>query len=342
MYRIFLLQTFFAFNLLFAQPPERPATPLLDTIVQLAQENSVMRDSVDWDEITATMVAMHDTGGLVPATKFMLKELNDFHGRIWVDGVPHNGVIHSWLPSTMVWDSVFREQHYRFELPIYSTTIRKRYGYIRIPGLKFGESDSLHAHQIREQIWQLAKRKKLKGMIVDLRMNGGGTMYPMLSGVTDLLGTDTLGAFVNPATGSIPWTLRNHEVCIGVQQVYDYDMAAMGDGPDLTDLPVVVLQSGATASSGEVLTLAFRNRPKTYAIGEPTAGYTTGTSWEPLSEAVVLQLTMSYYADRTGEVFRGDYIYPDEQIEGGDNFRDLSQDAKVIRAMEWIDEACNR
>ena len=65
----------------------------LDSIFHLAKETSVVRNEVNWTTIKKehdrlSMNAKHEKD-IIPAAKFLLKSLGDFHGRIWVDQIPY-------------------------------------------------------------------------------------------------------------------------------------------------------------------------------------------------------------------------------------------------------------
>lgn len=311
----------------------------MDSIIRYASAQSVMRDSVDWSRISLALDSIFAKDGLIPATQHLLRELRDFHGKVWVDNTPYYGLTKPWTPTSMKIDTVLLQRFFRNQIPIHSARLKKRIGYIQVPGLAFGPQDSMHARIIRESMKSVVRKGKVRGWIVDLRLNGGGTMFPMLAGLEALLGNETeLGSFRHKDTGyKDPWRLRQGEVYIGETQITDYDLQKkLGPALLMDHLPVAVLISAATASSGEVTAIAFKNRPLTRFFGEDTAGYTTTVSWQPISERVVLQLTTSYYADRHDQVFQGIPVPPDEYTAGGEDFEQIAKDRTVLRAIAWL------
>ncbi|MCB9232903.1 MAG: S41 family peptidase [Bacteroidia bacterium] len=318
-----------------AQDPVRDLA-VLDSIIAYSETHSVHRNEVNWTTLGQSMREIHAEQGLVEAVKLMLKELNDFHGRIWVDNVPYVGVVRPWKETSLQMDSLLLAQYRSSSVPFRAEVVGGNYGYLRIPGMLFGPEDSARAHQIFQAICKIHLRGRIRGWILDLRLDGGGTMFPMLTGLSPLLGNQKVGAFADPASNfEQPWLLRDREMYLGDYQVTRYGLGRL-KAPHLEQAPVVVLISSGTSSSGEVVAIAFRNRPRTWFLGEETAGYTTTVSWLPMSDRVVLQLTESWYADRAGNLFTGTSISPDETIEGGNNFRDLSLDQSVLRAIEWL------
>lgn len=307
---------------------------LIDSVIYYGRTTSVMRDSVNWNELEAAMRIINEQEGLGKATSHMLRELGDFHGRIWIDDVPYFGVSKGWAPSNMIIDSLNLAMYQQTSAKVQAALLGGNYGYLRIPGMIYSNDNFEEANSIYTQLDSLGKHADIQGWIVDLRLNGGGTMFPMLAGLAPLLGNQTVGAFEDPATNyRDEWIIKDGEVYIGDYQSTDYSFSGVAD---MSHLPVVVLISGFTASSGEVVAISFKGRPNTLFIGENTAAYTTAVSWIVISEKVILQLTESYYADRNGQIYRGTSVPADIQIDGGDDFYNLEKDVKITRALEWL------
>lgn len=188
-------------------------------------------------------------------------------------------------------------------------------GYVRVPGLRGTDRQATRrfAADLCQRIEAMAGKVSM-GMIVDLRTNTGGNMWPMVSGLFPLLGGGPIGSF-RDADGNIsPWTER----------------AAEGCEVDMTMTPVAVLIGPRTGSSGEAVATAFKGRPRTRFFGQPTAGVATGNGRIPLPDGSVLGLTQSSFLDRTGELIPG-RLTPDVGVEEG-------QDA-IALARAWLRSA---
>lgn len=159
-----------------------------------------------------------------------------------------------------------------------------------------------------------------KGWIVDLSRNRGGNMWPMLDGLSPLLGTESLGAFRYRDGSSSPWILKGHE--------------GITDVPDLRDAPVAVVTSDRTASSGEAVAVAFRGRPLTRSFGTPTSGYSTSNTTYTLADGSRLYLTTAVFEDRNGNSYGGELV-PDQVINS------MDADASFDAAGGWL-AACLR
>ena len=148
------------------------------------------------------------------------------------------------------------------------------------------------------------------GWVVDLRGNGGGNMWPMLSGLHPLLGDAT------------PGHVRDRD---GRQRAWDIAPPGVS-APDLSTAPVVVVTGAKTASSGEAVAIAFRGRPHSRSVGQPTFGVSTGNRMYPLPGGAGLKLTTTRFVDRTGRAY-GDALVPDETV---------AEDGAVARAVDML------
>jgi C-terminal processing protease CtpA/Prc len=97
-----------------------------------------------------------------------------------------------------------------------------------------------------------------------------------------------------------------------------------------TDPRVAVITGPGTASSGEVVAVAFRGRPGARSFGTPTAGYSTTNTNFDLSDGAMLFLATSVYVDRAKNPY-GDAIPPDELIPTS-----AEGDAPLERAVQWL------
>ncbi|PZR25921.1 MAG: hypothetical protein DI535_16580 [Citrobacter freundii] len=171
------------------------------------------------------------------------------------------------------------------------------------------------------------------GWVLDLRLNRGGNVWFNLASLATLIGDGPAGG-IRFLDDRPEQTIRIEQGrAFGNGQWYGADSAICPLFSSRT--PVVVLTGPLTASSAETLLLAFKGRPHTLIIGEPTGGFTTNNNSFPLTDKLTLVLATGYMTDRQGKVYASS-IAPDIMITGGDNFADLQQDAKVAAAIEWL------
>lgn len=316
---------------------QNPQT-LLDTLIDLGKTTAANRETVDWPQLETELRQEEQAGGIVDAAKHLLKALGDFHGKFWMDRVPYTGLQKEWKPTSLTLDSTLLAQYKGMEFPVKVVELPNRIGYIQVPGRIWGANDSLFAGEIYRGILDMESKHKMKGWIVDLRLNGGGTMYPMLAGLSPLLGEGIIGYFSGPnGEGKQPWELKKGELWLFGQPMTDYGLPEKFGEKDLSKRRVAVLTSLGTVSSGEATAIAFSGRPNTRSFGEETGGYTTNVSWNAIRSNMVLQLTVSYFADRNGQVYAAEPVVPDMLLKGGDDFGEIGKDAQVERAREWVE-----
>jgi len=171
--------------------------------------------------------------------------------------------------------------------------------------------------------------KNVIGIVLDLRLNGGGAMFPMMLGLEQLLQDGKIGSFTENAG---TWILKNNSFYLDTAILTSITPKCRIANKDL---PVAVLIGPATGSSGEFLTIAFKKRKNTIFIGTETAGYITATKGFVINDAVTLLLSTGYGKDRTGEIY-DHAIKPDLYVNEPDSFNDINNDKKVLIAAKWI------
>jgi len=201
-------------------------------------------------------------------------------------------------------------------------------GYIGVPAYRGSDPDAgrAYARRAHEAIAGVAKSAAC-GWVVDLRKNGGGNMWPMLSGLRPLVGDGLLGSFDRRNGESTKWTAADPR----------YDVAPTAALRGLESAWVAVLTGPRTASSGEFVTIAFRGRPRTRSFGLPTAGLSTSNGTFPLPDGSMIVLTTAVGADRTGRRF-GTEIEPDEVIDGVEPAWP-GDDPTLSAAVRWLKQS---
>jgi hypothetical protein len=275
------------------------AQKLLDEAISVVRKNALHAKDVDWaarePEIHAVAAGAEQTSDVYPAIRYLLGLLGDGHSffqppaqaKAYATGGADNP-----KPEFRARDGV---------------------AYIAIPG--YGGTDPTAARAYALYMFKALQETASSarcGWIIDLRTNSGGNMYPMLNGLEPFLGDGTLGFFVD-ASRNVPWRAPT----------------TVSPAPILMPLRsawVAVITGPHTASSGEIVAIAFRDRPNTRSFGQPTAGLSTANRGFKLSDGSNIVLTLSVDADRTGRVYGGK-LDPDQAAD----------DATVVdAATKWL------
>ena len=144
--------------------------------------------------------------------------------------------------------------------------------------------------------------ESISGVVIDLRGNTGGNMYPMIAAVHRFLPDDKILRF------------KSRKYTMPVTK--DFVLRSTGIDPQpQIDCPIAILTDGRTASSGEATLLCFRGMDYTRSFGAPTAGYASANEPLAMPDGSRLVLTTSCDVARTGEIFCDDPIAPDVETE---------------------------
>ena len=152
----------------------------------------------------------------------------------------------------------------------------------------------------------------LQGVIIDLRGNRGGNMYPMIAAVHRFLLDDVILKF---SSRKRPMSINTFFVMksVGIAEQTPINCS------------VALLTDEWTGSSGEAVLLCFRGLSNARTFGSPTAGYCSCNQIYALPGGSQLVLTVGEDIARTGEAFCDDPIEPD-----------VTTEMPFEEALEWI------
>lgn len=140
------------------------------------------------------------------------------------------------------------------------------------------------------------KDKGIKGLIIDLRQNGGGSLYECEQIADALLGKQV-----------IVYTQDRKNK----KEYYYSDDKKLG-------LPIVVLVDGGSASASEILTGAIKDTKSGTIVGEKTFGKGIVQSVIELKDGTAIKLTTSQYFTPNGINIHGKGIMPDVVVKAGE------------------------
>lgn len=141
-----------------------------------------------------------------------------------------------------------------------------------------------------------ATDKKVKGVIVDLRNNGGG----YVNAAKEMLGLWIDGEKV----------LTQRSKTLSTSTIYASRGAAI-----LKDTKTIVLVNGSTASASEIVVGALKDYNKATIVGEKTYGKGVVQSMVDLSNGALLKVTSAHWYTPNDNGINGTGIEPDEKVE---------------------------
>ncbi|MEQ1831405.1 MAG: S41 family peptidase, partial [Candidatus Eisenbacteria bacterium] len=314
----------------------------VDTLLATLRTRSVHRHHVNWEaaaaELRTRVAGASDDESCARAVVALFERMGDVHSVFTHAGRSYSH--YDALPDTVrarllpMLDRE-REQAGRVE----SSWLTGDHAYVRVPSMDAWTPEQVQAltEQLYAQVNRLAAQKP-RGWLIDLRLNGGGNLYPMLAGLAPVLGTGVVGGTVDADGREVQsWVLKPDGL---YWRDAGGDRRFAGLDPVMRErrvpLPAAVLVGPVTRSSGQAVAMAFRGRARTVLIGEPTArGYTTVTAPFVLGERTTLLLAVGSMRDRRGDVHESELL-PDVNVYGGDDFESPLQDRKVRAALEWL------
>lgn len=180
----------------------------------------------------------------------------------------------------------------QIELPSVSYTLNQEQG-SKVGYIKLDEFSSHAAEQMKKAITDLSQQKA-SGFILDLRGNPGGLLF---SGVEIARMWMSQGAIVSTIDRK------------GGNEKFS------ANGKALTDLPLVVLVDGYSASASEILTGALKENHRATVVGSRTYGKGTVQSVHSLSDGSGLAVTIAHYYPPSGVDINKKGIAPDITVD---------------------------
>lgn len=161
-------------------------------------------------------------------------------------------------------------------------------GYLRLT--QFGNRVSI---DIKKAIIDL-KSQNMKGLVFDLRSNPGGLLSEAVRISSFFTEKDPI-VTIKDKLGNIE--THNHI------------------GKALTDVPMVILINGGSASASEIVSGAIRDHKRGVLIGEKSFGKGSVQNSIPLEDGDAIKLTIAKYYTPSGESIHNKGIQPDIEIK---------------------------
>lgn len=163
----------------------------------------------------------------------------------------------------------------------------------QIATIQIMEFDGVTLEQFEESLNQ-AKQDGMKGLVLDLRDNPGGSLQTVVKIANDIL-----------PKGLVVYTEDRN----GERQEYT------SDGKNELQVPMVVLVNENSASASEILAGAIKDYKKGTLLGTTTFGKGIVQKIYSISDGSAVKLTISHYYTPSGADIHGVGIKPDEELE---------------------------
>ena len=159
---------------------------LIDTSISIMQNRSVNADKVDWQTVRINALTMakaiDSPAQLGPVMRYLYQSVDDYHGAFFYKDSTFRWVKQHYSIS----DSIMNE----WKKGVVSVTkvFNGNIGYLRVPSMPVSNEEDFHtkAQRLNDSLCSLLS-KNIEGIILDLRLNGGGAMHPMILGLQNLL-----------------------------------------------------------------------------------------------------------------------------------------------------------
>jgi carboxyl-terminal processing protease len=186
----------------------------------------------------------------------------------------------------------------------------KDIGYVQIQ-----EFSRRTAQEVEDAV-QAQLDKGIKGLIIDVRYNGGGLLDTTVS-IADLFLDGQTVLIERSADGKeVPFNSRPGELAPG--------------------LPIVILQNRFSASASEVLAAALRENNRATIVGETSFGKGTVNSPRELSDGGALYVTIAEWLTPTGTLINKVGIFPDVEVIPTDEQIDQRIDPQMEKAVDLL------
>ncbi len=308
-------------TLIIDRKPNKLSQKYINAACEIIAKNSLVRDSININSLKETALKIAGSAKKYSdcflAINFLLESLRSY------------GDLHSFFMSEKEVSNWKNQGSQVSKIEFPECKLVDSCGYISVPPFHGGNSKLMTAYtdSLQKGI-KILSNAKIKGWIVDLRKNTGGNMEPMIAGLGPLFSAEKLGSLIDVNGKSNSWYYKN-----GKYYSDEYKGWSVSKPFLLTSiLPIAVLTSNQTGSSGEIVTISFIGNSDTKSFGEPTWGLTTGNGSFELKDGSQIFLASTIMADRDGKQYVSSII-PDFSIKDTTN-----NDEIMDAAIKWIFE----
>ena len=222
-------------------------------------------------------------------------------------------------PGTKITLTIFRKSEDRtFPVTITRAEIKVQSVKAKFtePGIAYVRITSFQERTIPDlakKLNELANQNnQIKGLVLDLRNNGGGLLQGAVGVSAAFLPTDTL---VVSTKGQTEEAKQVFKANVGNYRLSENNDALSELFPIFKKVPMVVLVNAFSASASEIVAGALQDHKRATIIGKTTFGKGSVQTVRPLSSDSALKLTTAYYYTPSGKSIQAFGIKPDIAVD---------------------------
>lgn len=247
-------------------------------------------------------------------------------------------------PGTKVTLTVFRKSEDRtFPVTVTRAIIRVQSVKAKVmsPGYAYVRVTSFQERTVPDLAAKLAdiarEQPSLKGLVLDLRNNGGGLLQSAVGVAGAFLPSDSVVVSTN---GQIPDSKQVYRDSYSNYRLPSFDSDPLKNLPAVyKTVPMIVLTNAYSASASEIVAGALQDQHRALILGKTTFGKGSVQTVRPLTSDTALRLTTAYYYTPSGRSIQNKGIRPDipvDQYSDGD-----PDDAFVTREVDYTNHLAN-
>lgn len=320
MNRIFLvLFSCFLFTSSFAQNKE--VDELVDRFIDTLEKRSFMRHQVDFQKMRSEtkikVKNIQETDSLLTIFQSLVRSLKDHHSSVALSEEKEDEMaLLNMIANTTYEQAGMPTQNFQHRM------INEKFAYINVPGVLLEHKRSFDS--LQSQLIELDKQNP-KAWIIDLTENDGGSYIPMVVPFHSLIDTNKTFSYFEGEVDEQGNKVLKNAFEVPEDGLYT-DSSKEAKVVKLDSLqavqlrnnkvPIIVLVSNITGSSGEIFAAHFIGQRNVALVGTKTNGLTSSNELIYVDKGYSVNLMTALLRDRNGKSYKiGEGISPDVEID---------------------------
>ncbi len=266
--------------------------------LEIAQRESFKSNELNWhslkNDVIKRYAASNDKKDAYAAIELLIKSINDNHSFLSVNGVRFGSEVQP-LSNNV--------EH----LTIKSSLDNENIAYIHIPRTVRNDVAGMdeYAKNLYTEIAYYSNIN-VSAFILDFRYNSGGQLWPMLAGLSALINSKHAGTAIFPDGPRWQWWAHGGEAGTRGKNFKNVNHSIKRISPVDFDneLPIAILISGLTGSSGEASVISFLGNKNTCLIGQRSRAQATINQPFKLDDTTRFFIARGYFGNNKGDIYQ--------------------------------------